>query len=84
MAFAFTTLIQDPYKLASNLHSPPMSSLLSKHTGSRPSSRQVLIQTRPEAPAPITSTRRTIVVHFNGKKETIIEQPMYTFFSTYN
>ena len=44
-----------------HLHSPPLSSLLSKHTGSSPSSRQHLMQARPEQPAPITATRLVIV-----------------------
>ncbi len=46
--------------LTLNFHRPPISSLLSKHTGSRPSSMQVLIQTRPELPAPTTATRRAM------------------------
>lgn len=43
-----------------NLHKPPMSSLLSKQTGSRPSSRQDLMEARPALPPPITATRRGI------------------------
>lgn len=46
--------------LTLNLHMPPMSSLLSKQTGSKPSSTQILIQARPELPAPTTAARRTI------------------------
>lgn len=42
-------------------HSPPMSSLLSKHVGSSPSSRQHLVATSPLDPAPMTATRRTMV-----------------------
>lgn len=49
--------------LTLNLQRPPMSSLLSKQTGSRPSSTQIFIQARPELPAPTTATRRTIAEH---------------------
>lgn len=49
--------------LTLNLHRPPMSSLLSKQTGSKPSSTQILIQARPELPPPITATRRTMTDH---------------------
>ena len=44
-----------------NLHRPPMSSLLLKQTGSSPSSRQHLIQARPELPPPTIATRRVIL-----------------------
>lgn len=57
--------------LTLNFHMPPMSSLLSKQTGSRPSSTQTLIQTRPELPAPTTATRRTIAEHMWGGTQTI-------------
>ena len=46
--------------LTLNFHKPPMSSLLSKQTGSKPSSTQILMQARPELPAPTTATRRTM------------------------
>lgn len=44
-----------------NLQRPPMSSLLSKHVGSRPSSRQPLMLVTPEGPAPITATLWTML-----------------------
>ena len=37
----------------------PHSSFSSKHTGSSPSSRHVLVDTSPDIPAPITATRLT-------------------------
>lgn len=43
--------------LTVNLHSPPRSSLLSKHVGSSPSSRQHLMEARPLTPAPTIATR---------------------------
>lgn len=43
--------------LTSNLHSPPMSLLLSKQTGSSPSSRQALMAHSPLLPPPMTATR---------------------------
>lgn len=39
-----------------NFHSPPKSLLLSKQVGSRPSSKQHLMDDRPLIPAPITAT----------------------------
>lgn len=43
--------------LTVNLHRPPRSSLLSKQVGSRPSSRQHLMEARPLTPAPTIATR---------------------------
>lgn len=45
-----------------------MSSLLSKQTGSSPSSTQILIQAKPELPAPTTATRRTITEHLGMER----------------
>lgn len=45
-----------------------MSSLLSKHTGSRPSSKQHLMQVSPELPPPITATRRAILRFLHADK----------------
>lgn len=49
------------YKSTLNLHRPPMSWLLSKQVGSRPSSKQDLMLVRPEIPAPITATFWTML-----------------------
>lgn len=49
------------YKRTLNLQRPPMSSLLSKHVGSSPSSKQDLMLVRPEIPAPITATVFTML-----------------------
>lgn len=45
-----------------NLHSPPMSSDLSKQTGSKSSSRQLLMQESPLAPDPITAILFLVMV----------------------
>lgn len=42
--------------LTENFHRPPISSLLSKHVGSSPSSRQLLMAARPLTPAPMMAT----------------------------
>lgn len=54
-----TTTMQSlqPARLTSNLHSPPMSPLLSKQTGSSPSSRQALMAHSPLLPPPMMATR---------------------------
>lgn len=44
-----------------NLQRPPMSSPLSKHVGSSPSSKQDLMLVRPDIPAPITATVFTML-----------------------
>lgn len=52
-----TTQSLQPARLTSNLHSPPMSPLLSKQTGSSPSSRQALMAHSPLLPPPMMATR---------------------------
>lgn len=49
-------------RLTWNLQSPPISALLSKQTGSRPSSRQHLIEERPLTPPPITAILFLVMV----------------------
>lgn len=52
----------NPRRLTWNLQSPPMSSVLSKQTGSKPSSRQHLIDVSPLTPAPITAILLWVMV----------------------
>jgi hypothetical protein len=47
--------------LSVNRHSPPIHGSASTHTTSSPSARHSFSATRPEQPAPITSTRRPMV-----------------------
>lgn len=63
-----------PSPLTLNLHSPPMSSLLSKQVGSRPSSRQLLMLVRPEEPAPITHTQTYRPSAEGGRHRTTLQK----------
>lgn len=57
------------FLLALNLHRPPRSSPLSKHVGTKPSSRPALMAVNPEGPAPIITTLQTMVeLYKQGRK----------------
>lgn len=68
----------NPRRFTWNLQSPPMSSVLSKQTGSRPSSRQHLIDVSPLTPAPITAILLLVVMvsgerHRAGSPESVLK-----------